>query len=448
MFFTAAAAIMFACSKKLDVLPQQEITPDQITTADDVKALLSGGYKLLQSGSAFGEQYIMMSDLLASDFHVDFVGTFTEYRDVQNKTMVANNFVAEAMWTNSYALINTVNTVLDKSDLLSDDERAAIEAEAKFMRAVAYFELANYYAQPYSTGNASSQPGVPIVVEPVYAYDATKDNPSRATVEAVYTQILSDLTDAAQNLPDAQDDFRATKYSAEAFLARVYMNMGRYTDAAEMATDIIDNSGLFLESDFSKCFNNTGNSSEDVFAIQQSSQSNAGTTNAGLTTFYAAQPTGRGDAQASYYYYGFFDGDDARVYYQYEGISIGGFSGLYTRKWEEFYKTIPIVRLAEIYLTRGEANLRSGAQVGGATPANDINMVRSRAGTYSIEEPTEDDFVWERFRELGFEGDRMITLKRLQFNIDGLPYNDDKLIFPIPQREIDVNKNLVQNPGY
>jgi len=57
-------------------------------------------------------------------------------------------------------------------------------------------------------------------------------------------------------------------------------------------------------------------------------------------------------------------------------------------------------------------------------------------------------FVNERMRELGFEGDRAWTLKRLKMDIDGLSYNDEKLILPIPQREIDVNKNLVQNAGY
>lgn len=447
-FILVAVATLFACNKKLDVLPQQNITPDQIKTASDVKALLFGGYKLMQTSSAFGEQYILMGDLIASASQVDFVGTFTDYRDVQNKTMVANNNVAETMWANSYTLINTVNTVLDKIDLLSDDEKDAISGEAKFMRGVALFELVNYYAQPYSNGNAGSQPGVPIITQPVYAYDASKDNPARATVEAVYQQVISDLTDAFQTLPDAPEDFRAGKYSAEAFLARVYMNMANYTQAAQMADDVINNGGFALASSFDKCFNNVGNSSEDIYAIQQTSQSNAGTSNGGLTTFYAAQPTGRGDAQINQDYFSFFNDDDARLYYQYEGVSIGGFSGYYTRKWEDFYKTIPVVRLAEMYLTRGEANLRSGEQVGDASPADDLNMVRSRAGTTPIDEPTEQDFVDERLRELGFEGDRMLTLKRLQLDVDGFAFDDPKLIFPIPQREMDVNKNLTQNPGY
>jgi hypothetical protein len=56
--------------------------------------------------------------------------------------------------------------------------------------------------------------------------------------------------------------------------------------------------------------------------------------------------------------------------------------------------------------------------------------------------------VDERFRELGFEGDRLWTLKRLQLNVGDYAYDDPKLVLPIPQREIDVNSNLTQNDGY
>ena len=102
-----------------------------------------------------------------------------------------------------------------------------------------------------------------------------------------------------------------------------------------------------------------------------------------------------------------------------------------------------------MYLTRGEANLRKGgAPIGNATPLEDINTVRERANAEDLPIVTGDDFVKERFRELGFEGDRLWTLKRLQMDVDGLPYNDPKLVLPIPQREIDVNSNLTQNEGY
>jgi len=83
-----------------------------------------------------------------------------------------------------------------------------------------------------------------------------------------------------------------------------------------------------------------------------------------------------------------------------------------------------------------------------ATPLEDINTVRERSNAAPLNTVTGDDFVDERFRELGFEGDRVWTLKRLQLEVDGLPYDSPKLVLPIPQREIDVNSNLEQNEGY
>jgi hypothetical protein len=225
-----------------------------------------------------------------------------------------------------------------------------------------------------------------------------------------------------------------------------------YENAATMANDVIESGEYSLNANFAQAFNNAANSSEDIFGIQQTSQSNAGTSNNGLTTFYADYGTygGRGDVQIDPGYFDYFSGTDVRQDFVYNGYSINGRDGVYTLKWAEFYRVIPVVRLAEMYLTRGEANLRKGgAPIGPATPLEDINTVRERANAAPLNSVTIDDFVDERFRELGFEGDRLWTLKRTQSqDIDGLPYDAPKLVLPIPQREIDVNSNLIQNDGY
>jgi hypothetical protein len=102
-----------------------------------------------------------------------------------------------------------------------------------------------------------------------------------------------------------------------------------------------------------------------------------------------------------------------------------------------------------MYLIRGEANLHlGGAPIGGSTPVQDYNVVRRRSHASPQAVITINDFVEERFREFGFEGDRLFTLKRLQMDVDNMPYDDNKLVLPIPQTELDVNSNLVQNPGY
>jgi hypothetical protein len=262
--------------------------------------------------------------------------------------------------------------------------------------------------------------------------------------------VLSDLKDAASKLPE-ENGTRATKYAAEAFLARVYMNMRDYANAADMANDVIKSGYYELASPYDKAFNNDGYSPEDIFAIAQTNQSNAGTSNNGLTTFYSPQSpegVGRGDAQINPGYFGIFDdANDRRQYFFTTGTSISGAEGDYTNKWLQAYKYIPVVRLAEMYLTRAEANWRNGTSIGDQ-PVNDFNKVRERSEASTLSSLKENDFIEERFRELAFEGDRLYTLKRLQKNVDGLPYNAEKLILPIPQRETDVNANLSQNPGY
>jgi hypothetical protein len=453
IFYIAISAfIIISCDKKLDVLPQNSITPEQIQTPEDVKAVLFGAYKLYQSPAAFGEQFILIPDLLASENMVDWVGTFTEYRQYQNKEQLRDNNIAEVIWDSTYRIILDANTVLDKITLIDDeDEKNVITGEAEFMRGVAYFELVNLYGQPYSAGNVTSNLAVPLVLAPVYVYDSTKDKPSRASVDDIYKQVLSDLTDAVAKLPEDNGDVRANKYSVEAFLARVYMNMADYENAATMAHNVINSENYDLVS-FDKAFNNDSYSAEDIFAIAQTNQSNAGTSNNGLTTFYSPQApegVGRGDAQVNPDYLSLFDADDIRGSFFTDGISITGHEGTYTNKWLQAYKYIPVVRLAEMYLTRGEANLRKGgAPIGSVDPLADINKVRELSGASPLSGVTGEDFVEERLRELGFEGDRLWTLKRLKLDVDGRPFNDDKLVLPIPQRETDVNSNLTQNPGY
>ncbi|HLK30471.1 MAG TPA: RagB/SusD family nutrient uptake outer membrane protein, partial [Puia sp.] len=308
----------------------------------------------------------------------------------------------------------------------------------------------------YSDGAASSNLGVPLVLSPTYDYDTTKNKPARSTVSEVYTQIVNDLTTAIAKLPASNANFRADLYSAKAILSRVYLNMGDYANAAIQANDVIESGNFKLTDTYDKAFNNSSNSSEDIFAIQESNQSNVGTGNQGIVTFYApfagqptGQPAGRGDAQIQDGYFNYFEPADFRGTFITAGSSINGTDGNYANKWSLFYKAIPVVRLAEMYLTRGEANLMTGGSpMGGVDPVDDINAVRARSGASLLSTVAQSDFVDERFRELGFEGDRFWTLKRLKLDVDGLSYDDKTLIMPLPQSEIDVNRNLKQNDGY
>ena len=120
-----------------------------------------------------------------------------------------------------------------------------------------------------------------------------------------------------------------------------------------------------------------------------------------------------------------------------------------TGKFDMFYSNVHIIRLAEMYLTRAEANFREGTSVGD-TPENDINTIRARVGlpAYDAADLTLDLILIERNHELAFEGLTLGDKKRTETSVGPLPWNSPKLIFPIPDRERKVNPSLTQNEGY
>ena len=440
--------MLVACNRKLDVLPQNTVPSDQIKTEDDVRAVLFGGYSTWQNANAFGEKYNTFSELLVHGGDIDWAGTFETYGDLHQNSQVRTAPEIYQVWANSYHTIATTNIVLSKLDILKGDEKTQVEGEAKFLRGVTYYTLVNLFAQPYSAG--TTNPGVPVILQPVEGYIPGRDKLPRVSVGEVYTQVVSDLTEAATKMVESADDFRADKYAAIAFLSRVYLSQAKYAEAAAAADDVIENSGRSLASTFDKAFNNASNSPEDIFAIQQTSQSNSGTTNFGIAAFYTADPEGRGEIQIAASHLAKYEANDDRGSFFYDGSSISGTDGLFTGKWRELYKAIPVIRLGEMYLTRAEANFRKGGTpVGLNSPLQDVNIIRNRAGLGGLGSIVNADIiVKERYLELAFEGERFYTVKRLQLTTGGNPYNDPKLILPIPQREIDLGNALPQNAGY
>lgn len=103
-------------------------------------------------------------------------------------------------------------------------------------------------------------------------------------------------------------------------------------------------------------------------------------------------------------------------------------------------------RCSPALLTRAEGNFEAGTGIG-AAPADDINVVRQRAGLDPLNSVTREDIRLERQRELAFEGFRLHDFKRWQQTIDGLPWDAPNLILPIPERELEAY-DIEQNEGY
>ena len=439
-----------ACNKKLDVAPGSYIVPDQVQNESDVRAELLGAYSNLQHYDAYGERAILIPDLLSDEGESSFVGTFFTYTQYQDKSQLKTSSIAEGIWQRGYKTINNVNIVIANINLVSAANKTAMEADARFIRGLMYFNLCNLFGKPYSAGAVTTNLAVPLILEPIIAQeDLPKGLQARATVDAVHKQIVADLVFAAANLPEEGDRGRASKYAAFAILSRVYMAEGLYNKAAEAANEVIQSDAFGLTSTFDKAFNNAVNSSEDIFAIQQTNQSNAGTVNNGIQTFYGGYDPygGRGDIIIDLTRLPAYEPADFRGTFFYENYGLAVDDGFYTGKWRDQYKVIPVVRLAEMYLTRAESNLRAGTNIG-AEPLDDVNMVRERSNASTLGAVTPDIVVAERIRELLFEGDKLWTYKRLKKNVGTYTYIDDMLVLPIPQRETDVNTKLTQNPGY
>ncbi|GAB2550313.1 RagB/SusD family nutrient uptake outer membrane protein [Rufibacter soli] len=426
------ASLLFSCNDQLDIDPKNEVeTGVALRTSSDVEAALVGAYDAAGDADVYGGDIMFLADLLADNGDIAWVGTYSQPGEVYDKAILENNSFVAATWMDSYRVINIANSVLANIGKVDQAKRNRVEGEAKFLRGAMYFELVKLFGKAWVDGNPASNPGVPLVLQPTSLINEAS-YVKRNTVAEVYTQVVKDLTEA-ENLLPGTNGFFATKWAAAGMLSRVYLQQEKFLEAGQAADRVIKSGRYRLEADYADAFNNTANSTEDIFAIQVTSQDGVNEFN----TYYS--PLQRGDIEIQNQLIDQYDPSDERL---------GIFEDGYTNKFDEQYAVVPILRLAEMYLTRAEASIRTGTNIGGVTAVADVNTIRARAGLSPRASVTLAQVLQERKLELIFEGQRLHDLKRTRSTIDGLPYNANNLVFPIPQRERDANVNLTQNPGY
>ncbi len=446
----AAALIILgaSCKKQLEIEPKQSISSDvALSTTADVQNALVGAYTVLATGDLYGTNLVFLPDIYASNSYLNWTGSFSTYRDISNKAIISTNGDVLRTWVSAYKAINVANTVLSATGVVSNAAtKDIIEGKALFIRGIMHFELVRLYAQPFDATGTNTGLGVPIITKAVQSTSDIVTSVPRNTIAEVYTAVENDLKSSITKLSAVNE-----KYASMAFLARVYLQEGKYALARDLANDIITNSPYTLITNSLEAPFRTKNSSEGIFEIQQNEQSNAGSSNDGLATFYASYENstggnvGRGDANVNTTFYDSFEaGDKRQTDLIYTGT--GAKTGLFTKKWYDYFGNIPVARITEQYLIRAECNFRLGTAIG-ATPASDINTLRGRAGLGTVV-PTLAIILNEREKELDYEGFRLHDYKRTKRSLGAFAYNDPKLVFPIPDRELTANKALVQNPGY
>jgi tetratricopeptide (TPR) repeat protein len=479
MLAALAFSLVSACTDYIEVPQPAQSLPSDAALSDvaGLETALIGAYDALQS-SDFGATGIAMNPNIMAD-NGEWRGSFPSYIDMYNRQLTANNGEVAGLWQTAYLAINHANLVLNGIATIDDpaltpEVSDRLEGEALFLRGMAHFELVRYFGKPWGA-NSSSDLGVPIMTTPV-AVVADITFPPRNTVAEVYGQAIEDLTNAARLLDPTGARGQANSTAANAYLARIAFQQRRYQDAADLAQQVLD-AGYALTASPEEPFFSEG-TSEEIFAVINTPQDNPGV-NGSLATFHHVNGRG-GDVVVSEDLktngYGAIISSEEQAeaapgtIVDLRPLRLTSSDVFNIEKYEDFANNSDdnmVVRLAEFYLMRAEALARIDGI--NAESLELLNAVRTRAlrlqneagelsdasaivayeaGDFADADELIEAIILERRVELAFEGDRLHDLRRLERDVRGLPFDDDRLVFPIPQREIDANDQLIQNPGY
>lgn len=453
----AAAALLAGCDDPLNPTPRQSIPQQEaLDSPEEIRVATNAMYDAFQDcDGGYCRNLLIFPDLYTDNLR--FTGTYTTDREVASRLVKADNGAVAEMWGVSYDAINRANNLISAIpavDQLDEDEAAIYTAEAHFVRASAYFDLVKYFG------------GVPLITEPEWSITPDVNAP-RSTEAQIWAFVESELNAAIGGLPSANDGVqapgRATLEAAQALLARAHLYQREWQQAYDLADAVIGSGAFALEENYASNFDfESEGSAEHILTIPFTITDSNGlafwffTSALGgrwgiAPTTGAVSPTNPVQPLR-----GAFEAGDERL-----AVAVGqSGSRFYGRKYTDIAggtDDAPVLRLGEVYLIRAEAAARLGL-LGQAI--DDVNTIRNRAGVGDLAATVDTQqevllaVLDERRRELFYEGHRFFDLKRFMdipsvaAYMNELGLTGPRLLFPIPQREIDANPELVQNPGY
>ncbi|MCC2545305.1 RagB/SusD family nutrient uptake outer membrane protein [Hymenobacter sp. BT175] len=466
----AGAVLTSSCEKFLDIKPITELPYDQsFNTVGKVDAFVLYGYGRLASSNFYGGQVQIVSELFGDNLNFTAIQGSGGDNDFRNRQFSLFSNPGSGIWSTGYQAIANSNLVIDAVDRnLFDAEQPVknrLKGEALFIRAIAHFELVRLFAKPYSN-NPGSDPGIVLRTKVVSANEA-KEKVGRARVGEVYTQVISDLQEAASLLP-AQNGDRATSWAAKALLARVYLDQNNYSGAAQQADDVIQNGGFSLGTPPESVvgpFRTTGqgqrHSSVIFQLVNQAGADAAGSLRNAFYSYFGGSvrlylnDQGPGNIAEALRLRGGLRYDSLVVVNE-PGDPTTATPYPYSSKYrgtDPFASApinIPIIRLQEMYLTRAEARAAQGGSTDAAIRA-DINAVRQAAGRPADNTTAGQAALLalvrdERRLELFLENDRFHQLRRLQLPSRGTAFNSGRVLL-IPLDEVNGNPGIEQNGG-
>lgn len=501
---------LLSCKKVIDLYPQSNLnTGTYYSNLEEVKAALTGCYNGMQRSLSNEWQFTeLRSDNSKQGQPGSTASTNRDLSDLDMFTPSTSHQAIYTYWLATYNNIRNINIVLQKLGVtyspasgtltfnavnipLTEADRKQLAGEAMVIRAYHYFNLVRLFG------------GVFLVHEPITPAQAKEMN--RAGITDIYKLIEADLTTAVASMntlkysqiPTAELG-RATGWAAKGMLAKVYLTLGRKAEAATLLQDVITNSGYSLQASYANVFSITNEvNSEILFAVRYK----AGGIGLGSHFGNTFAPLGSGSAiingDGDGLNYPTNDLDTATIGDLRKPTLIGVYGSgssakLYVKKFlspvtlvDDGESDWPVLRYADILLMLAEAQ-------GYTQPSLDlINAVRTRAGLANLTMATittlaqfEKALSTERRIEFAFENQRWFDLVRFNTTMTTITavqamkdhysveyYNhyrlyvapaptlaelhanvsvNNRLLLPIPQREIDTNTQLVieQNTGY
>lgn len=456
------------CEEALNTEPKQSISSDvALQDITGVRSLLISVYDRLQGADYYGARFMLGPDALADN------ATVTNAQSNRYLTWTINNFgVHFNIWANNYGAINEVNYILatDLSKITTTTEANQLRGESLFLRALLYFDLARVYG--YEPGREVNGFNLSVVIrtEPVSTASQADFRP-RSTNREVYDLIENDLKEAI-GLLTGTNRLRVTQAAAHALLSRVYLYQSKWAEAEASATAAIGatpatliNSSA-LASNYRTAFTSAPNP-ESVFELAYNAQTETLGFNESLNSLTLRQggpvagSGGWGDVIPTPDLLSQYLPQDSR-FENFISDTKQGQTALFSRKYVgaigPFTDNVPLIRLSELYLIRAEARVRQGKVAEGLSDLNAIRARRFPAAFNSAVSTTDaaeaiSAIFAERRLELFFEGHRFFDLKRTGQDIrkgatGPIQYTDVRVLAPIPQAQVELNKLLVQNPGY
>jgi starch-binding outer membrane protein, SusD/RagB family len=487
----ASAALAFAtsCNSFLDPSPSDVLTPENFyRTSSDAVAAVNGVYEQVKWSYWLGFWYI--SDIATDDiFAAPRFGS--DGHRMSDWVFDATEWPLGDMWGSAYRIINRANVVLDRVPAINMDPalRTRLLGEAHFLRALAYFDLVRAFGD------------VPLIDHEIKSLDGLRV--SRTPAAQVQALIVSDLQAAVTALPASYSGSelgRVTSGAAQALLAKVYLTAKDWSNAAQLAGQVMASGRYALLPNWKDNFQIATKivNSESIFEINYDGVLDPGSGSVhtlfslpsgfpggdayGLMTvapslqalFAAADKRG---LHGTFITSPYVDALGDTVTWADPPAKLGpafhkyldetDFENMHTRAWAKQANDWIVLRYADVLLMYAEAVNEGGTATAGTAEAA-LNLVRVRAGIATVsglaQSVFRDSVRLERRREFVFEGQRWFDLARwgvldaairaktaelhgidsLETSVHGIKGS----LLPIPQSELNINPNLTQNPGW